>query len=611
MSDQSPDSNSNPWNELISSLSFPRIFQGFRAAIRPSKLLLALAGILVICLGGWVLDQATPRKFRVTGSSPLLSPTAAAGAKTELDFYVQSGHQDVAAYRETVSRANETALTALLQGAPLSLDDDQADQRVRSQGHLIAKDYESFFDQSATVLERRYGIRRAAIKKDVEEEEQRRGDLEQAKEAYRSLYDALLTGSAGPSEVALSMNVLIVADAAADPDDRQVLRDDRQAIQDTVKLAQACQLAQAVAGKGIFATLVDFYAQRFHTAVLALVRLDLATLQTQVLESMIGLCWLGRFHTIFALLLLALWLATWAIFGGAICRMAALQFARDERIGPMQALKFSAGKFGSFLSAPLIPLGIILFFAVLNFFGGVLGAIPAIGEWIAAILMGLALVSGFIMALVAVGLIGGANLMYATIAVEGSDSFDAISRSFSYLFSRPWRLGFYSLLAAVYGSICYLFVRAFALILLMTVRIPAGLSMNWDASSSNAAQGKMEAIWPAPTFADLHPTINFIGLNWTERLGAFFVCLWMLLIVGLVISFLVSFYFTVNTTIYFLLRRHVDATEWDDVYINENIDDLVSTESGDAFTPEPEEEKAGDDQDSGPEAKSEPEESDD
>ena len=37
------------------------------------------------------------------------------------------------------------------------------------------------------------------------------------------------------------------------------------------------------------------------------------------------------------------------------------------------------------------------------------------------------------------GTVGGFGLMYPTVAVEGSDSFDAISRSFSYVFARPWR----------------------------------------------------------------------------------------------------------------------------------------------------------------------------
>ena len=41
------------------------------------------------------------------------------------------------------------------------------------------------------------------------------------------------------------------------------------------------------------------------------------------------------------------------------------------------------------------------------------------------------------MTLILLGLTGGFNLMYPTIAVEGSDSFDAISRSFSYVYARP------------------------------------------------------------------------------------------------------------------------------------------------------------------------------
>ena len=63
------------------------------------------------------------------------------------------------------------------------------------------------------------------------------------------------------------------------------------------------------------------------------------------------------------------------------------------------------------------------------------------------------------MTLVLLGTVGGFNLMYPTIAVEGSDSFDAISRTFSYVYARPWRMLFYTLVAIVYGALCYLFVR--------------------------------------------------------------------------------------------------------------------------------------------------------
>ena len=70
------------------------------------------------------------------------------------------------------------------------------------------------------------------------------------------------------------------------------------------------------------------------------------------------------------------------------------------------------------------------------------------------------------MTLVCSGTVGGFNLMYPTVAVEGSDSFDAISRSFSYVFARPWRMLWYTVVAVVYGALCYLFVRYFIYVML-------------------------------------------------------------------------------------------------------------------------------------------------
>ena len=56
-----------------------------------------------------------------------------------------------------------------------------------------------------------------------------------------------------------------------------------------------------------------------------------------------GACWLFRFHWLYGVVLTVAVLAIWSLFGGAICRVSALQVARDERIGAMRALKFSAG----------------------------------------------------------------------------------------------------------------------------------------------------------------------------------------------------------------------------------------------------------------------------
>ena len=133
----------------------------------------------------------------------------------------------------------------------------------------------------------------------------------------------------------------------------------------------------------------------------------------------------------------------------------------------VQALRFSSGKFLSFFAAPLIPLIIILVLGLFLFFGGLLlGNLGGWLAWIMGILFPIALVLGLLIAFLAIGLGGGCGLMYPTIAVEGSDAFDAISRSFSYVFARPWRTVAYGVIALVYGTICYLFVRLFAFIAL-------------------------------------------------------------------------------------------------------------------------------------------------
>ena len=44
------------------------------------------------------------------------------------------------------------------------------------------------------------------------------------------------------------------------------------------------------------------------------------------------------------------------------------------------------------------------------------------------------------------------------MAIEGPDAFDAVSRSYSYVFNRPWRWLFYNVVAIVYGAITYLFL---------------------------------------------------------------------------------------------------------------------------------------------------------
>lgn len=64
---------------------------------------------------------------------------------------------------------------------------------------------------------------------------------------------------------------------------------------------------------------------------------------------------------------------------------------------------------------------------------------------------------GFIMALIVLGLVGY-PLMYTTLSAEGSDTFDALSRSYNYVYESPWSYLWYSIISILYGAVLVFFV---------------------------------------------------------------------------------------------------------------------------------------------------------
>lgn len=294
-----------------------------------------------------------------------------------------------------------------------------------------------------------------------------------------------------------------------------------------------------------------------------------------------GPMWLWSTHWLFALIYTAYFLLIWSVFGGAISRIAAVHVARDEKISVRHALSFSTSKAVSFIFAPIIPVLIVFGIGVvISIASTILFHIPYVGPVIAGIFFCLALLGGFVITLVILGTIGGFNLMYPTVAVEGSDSFDAISRSFSYVFARPWRMLWYTFVAVVYGAICYLFVRFFIWMVLAVT----WFFMSWFLGhQTGATQNPIHPadvwplLWPPPGAGSptnpLPYTPEYDHLKSTEAISAGLMVWWNYLVIGLIGAFAISFYFSANTIIYYLMRREVDATELDDVYVEETDDE--------------------------------------
>lgn len=316
--------------------------------------------------------------------------------------------------------------------------------------------------------------------------------------------------------------------------------------------------------KGVFSTLWKFGSEKFHGALKSLFAFDFTSVMINISDSFKALKWALRYHYTYSIIFFAAALAVASIAGGSLCRIAALQFARGEKPGMIEALRFSTGRFLSLFTTPLLPICIIIFIGFFIFLLGVIGNIPIVGELIMGIFMLLALVAGTLIAAVMIGTVAGFNLMFPAISYDGSDCFDAISRSFSYIYSKPWQMGFYTAIAAVYGAICYLFVRFFIFLLLWITHWFLQLGVWTDNSSSQV--DKLAAIWPTPTFTGLRGMQSWATVNWSESAAAFLIYLVLLIAVGLLVSFVISFYFSANTIIYALMRNKVDNTALDDIY---------------------------------------------
>jgi hypothetical protein len=301
------------------------------------------------------------------------------------------------------------------------------------------------------------------------------------------------------------------------------------------------------------------------------------------------------------LLLCLLWNVTvWAFCGGVITRIAAVQFAGRERVSLAQAVRFVASRYTSYLLSPMVPLGVIAVIVLVMLVYGLAAMIPILGDIVLYGLgMPLVVVGGIAIAVLLVGLVGY-PLMYPTVSAEGSDTFDALSRSYNYVFQAPWHYLWYNLVAILYGAAVVFFVVFMgSLVVYMgkwavsqapwseyTDRKPDFLfiyapeSFGWKEL---LLEGSSIAVKPE-VVNDVHtgrPRVDYVFENpdtakryiddysWYNWAGAGMTTFWMVAVFLLVIGFSYSYFWSAATMIYLLMRRKVDETEMDEVYIED------------------------------------------
>jgi hypothetical protein len=279
---------------------------------------------------------------------------------------------------------------------------------------------------------------------------------------------------------------------------------------------------------------------------------------------------------VFAVLCLLWIFLTWAIFGGALTRMIAVQFARREKVGPIEALTFAFSKWLSYFLAPLFPLVVVLLIGlVMLVVGGVL--LNLYLDFLAGILWFLALIGGIVMVLTLIGYAGW-PLMYATISAEGSDTFDAVFRSYSYIYQRPWQYVFYTAVSLAYGAIVIFFVVfATSFMVYMArwgVELAEPLIYRDNSVESLFVYAPQSYEWQKLLLSPNDPEHILANMNIYQKISAGFTAIWLHLIFLFMIGFAYSYFWTTSTIIYFLLRKSVDGNDLDEVYLIQDEEPL-------------------------------------
>lgn len=290
---------------------------------------------------------------------------------------------------------------------------------------------------------------------------------------------------------------------------------------------------------------------------------------------------------LFVTMLYLLLLVVWSYFGGVISRIAAVNITKDEGLEFKKALAFTNKKYFSFFSPFIFAILGFLFFFLCNFIGGLFGLIPYVGEIGVALFLPCAILSGFIMAFILIGFIFGASLFYPTIAVESSDAFDAVSRSFQYIFAEPWRYIWYCLVAKVYGILTTAFVWVFGLLMVHLTLFAGAKGMG----------AKFQDVFSLTGLSSCCSSIISDTVPITYKISAFIMMVWLVLIIGLIISYAISYCFSASTIIYLLLRKKVDDIEMNEIYTEESQEsDLtaIPQTSSTPTTETPQQDSAGD-----------------
>lgn len=259
--------------------------------------------------------------------------------------------------------------------------------------------------------------------------------------------------------------------------------------------------------------------------------------------------WFTVFYGIILLLVLG-------VLGGALSRMAACEFAGQEKLRMRDAIDFSVANWPRLMLAPILPLLVAGVVAGLIVLLGLLTAVPWLNV-LAGLIYPLTLLIGFFVAFVIILYFLEFTMLIPAIAVENCDAAEAQQRAYAYVLRRPLHLAGYLTVTFVGLAIGFVVVAVFAVFVLNTT---ATLHTAFSSGTMMSAAGDYDPFdLTRETMGAAHATAH-------DSIGAGLIAIWETLVISLVGGYVLAYLFSAFTMMYLLMRRASDGQDTTEIW---------------------------------------------
>jgi hypothetical protein len=178
------------------------------------------------------------------------------------------------------------------------------------------------------------------------------------------------------------------------------------------------------------------------------------------------------------------------------------------------------------------------------------------------LLFALILLLGLLIAVMIIGAAAGGLLLFPSVAYEKTSGLDAVGRAFCYILNKPLWMAYYVFISTILGTFFYLVFRGIVFLILNIT-----YSMLSFGTSAAGRPDKLSHIWLRPEFFGFLERASD-NTAWTETAASVMIYLCLMLIIGWLISYVISFLFSTAVVIYALMRKKVDKVDMDQIFIH-------------------------------------------